>query len=121
MTPERQHLRPDLDTGVLDRFRADAGDELLHLLIDTFVSDTTGKLHRLVALAASNRPGEEAIRLAHSLKSAGAMAGAEALSHAAASLEARLVNKEQLSAIEAAQLEQLFHAYRTALRERGLI
>jgi CheY-like chemotaxis protein len=110
-----------LDRGVIDRFRADSGEEMLRFLIDTFVTDATEKLQKLTALAASGRRSEEALRLAHSLKSAGAMAGAAALSACAAKLEAKLSDEAYMSAADAAELEALFAAYRAALAEQGLL
>jgi hypothetical protein len=49
------------------------------------------------------------------------MAGASALSRAAAKLEAKLADKEQVNAADMSELEQLFEAYRDALKEQGLL
>jgi PAS domain S-box-containing protein len=110
-----------LDRGVIDRFREDSGEEMLRFLIDTFVTEATEKLQKLTVLAASGRRSEEALRLAHSLKSAGAMAGAAALSACAAKLEAKLSDEAHMSATDAAELKALFAAYRAALAEQGLL
>jgi hypothetical protein len=110
-----------LDRDVIDRFREDSGEEMLRFLIDTFVTDASEKLQKLAAIAASGRKAEEALRLAHSLKSAGAMAGAAALSACAAKLEAKLSDEAYMSAADAAELESLFGAYRVALQEHGLL
>ncbi|NOT42050.1 MAG: PAS domain-containing protein [Alphaproteobacteria bacterium] len=109
------------DAGVIESFRADSGEEMLQLLIETFVSDAADKLARLASLANAGRSSEEAVRLAHSLKSAGAMAGASALSRSAAALEAKLSDQEQFDTTDAGELGRLFDAYRVALKERGLI
>jgi CheY-like chemotaxis protein len=110
-----------LDRDVIGRFREDSGDEMLRFLIDTFVQDAAEKLQRLTAIAASGRRSKDALRLAHSLKSAGAMAGASALAAAAARLEAKLSDEEQVSVADAAELEALLVGYRAALREHGLL
>ena len=109
------------DHGVLERFRADSGEEMLRLLIDTFVPDAVEKLARLATLAKAGRTSDEAVRLVHSLKSAGAMAGASALSLSAAALEAKLTDEEKFNPVDAGELERLFTAYHAALKERGLI
>lgn len=110
-----------LDCNVIGRFREDSGEEMLRFLIDTFVVDAAEKLQRLTAIAASGRRSKDALRLAHSLKSAGAMAGAAALAASAARLEAKLSDEEQVSVADAAELEALFAAYRAALQEQGLL
>ncbi len=119
--PQPRRAEAALDMSVLERFRADSGEEMLTLLIETFVSDTTEKLQRLVSLGRDGKSSAEAVRLAHSLKSSGAMAGAEALSQAAAKLEAKLENTTPLAAADAAELQALFGAYRLALKEHGLL
>jgi PAS domain S-box-containing protein len=110
-----------LDGGAIDRFRADSGEEMLRLLIDTFLADAAEKLQKLSAIAASGRRSGDALRLAHSLKSAGAMAGAAAFSACAAKIEGKLSDVAQVSVGDTAELEALFEAYRGALRERGLL
>jgi len=63
----------------------------------------------------------EAVRISHSLKSAGAMAGAAALSDAAARAESRLAAATAVAPSDAQELERLFAAYKRALNDRGLI
>jgi PAS domain S-box-containing protein len=111
---------PPVDWQTLEAFRADAGEDIFRLLIDTFLSDTARKLQTLAAIASNGTPVEEAVRIAHSLKSAGAMAGAAALSRAAAETEAALTHTRQISNLDAANLSTLFAAYRSALEGRGL-
>jgi HPt (histidine-containing phosphotransfer) domain-containing protein len=82
--------QPAFDPGVIDAFRADSGEELLQLLIDTFLQDAAKKLNRLSELAGSADGVAEAIQLSHSLKSSGAMAGAMALAAFASEIEGRL-------------------------------
>ena len=109
------------DDGAIERFRSDSGEEMLQMLIETFVADASEKLQAIAQFAKDGRSDAEAVRLAHSLKSAGAMAGAAALSRFAAGLEARLSAKEALTETDANELSRLFDAYHHALRERGLI
>ena len=112
-----------VDEAALARFRDDAGEETLNLLIDTFLADAADKLRQLGELARDGRTGQStgqstgknAIRLAHSLKSAAAMAGARALSEASRVLEERLAGQETLTAGDAARLDGLFGAYQQAI------
>ena len=97
------------------------------MLIDTFLADAADKLRQLGELARDGRTGQStgqstgqitgknAIRLAHSLKSAAAMAGARALSEASRVLEERLAGQETLTAGDAARLDGLFGAYQQAI------
>jgi HPt (histidine-containing phosphotransfer) domain-containing protein len=107
-----------IDWNVLETFRTEAGDEMLHLLLDTFVQDTAQKLERLVALAGDASCRDEAIQLSHALKSSGAMAGAMALAEQARRVEARLDHRgASLDAKEAEQLQALFERYRDELAD----
>ena len=113
---------PALDWRAIERFRADSGEEMLQLLVDTFVEDAQEKLTRLAALAHLRTTGTEAVVIAHSLKSAGAMAGAAALSRIAARIEKELAqDATALDANDAAVLADAFAKYRTALATRGLV
>jgi len=118
---EQAEQAPDVDWRTLDDFRADAGEELFRLLIDTFLTDSAEKLQTLAAIARAGTPVDEAARIAHSLKSAGAMAGAAALSRAAAQIEATVSRTGAISATDSAGLIALFAAYRQTLATRGLI
>ncbi len=109
-----------VDWDVIERFRVDSGDEMLQLLIETFVADAVPKLDLLAQVARDGRADAEAVRIAHSLKSAGAMAGATALSRFAAMLEGKLASKAAMSEAEAAEIKALFTGYHAALKERGL-
>jgi two-component system, sensor histidine kinase len=82
--------QPAFDPGIIEAFRADSGEELLQLLIDTFLQDAAKKLNRLSELAGSADGVAEAIQLSHALKSSGAMAGAMALAAFASEIEGRL-------------------------------
>jgi HPt (histidine-containing phosphotransfer) domain-containing protein len=112
-----------VDEAALARFRDDAGEETLNLLIDTFLADAADKLRQLGELSRDGRRGQSsgqgtgknALRLAHSLKSAAAMAGARALSEASRVLEERLASQETLTADDAARLDGLFDAYQQAI------
>ncbi len=121
----RPEARPGLDLSVIESFRADSGEEMLQMLIDTFLSDATSKLERLAVIArepASKALTDEAIRIAHSLKSAGAMAGASALSASARELEARLVSgSANLKDADATVLHAGYSAYQGGLRDAGLV
>ena len=110
-----------VDLGVLERFREENGDELLKLLIDTYLAEAAERLNRLGALLAQGQSGEEAARIAHSLKSSSAMAGATALSRRAAELEVLLRSQDGAARpIDPDELHQLFAAYRAALKAKGL-
>jgi CheY-like chemotaxis protein len=119
--PDQASDAPDVDWQTLDTFRTDAGEELFRLLIDTFLGDTAEKLQALATIARQGAPIAEAARITHSLKSAGAMAGALALSRAAAQTEAQLTHTSTISAADAEKLATLFAIYQTGLRDRGLI
>jgi PAS domain S-box-containing protein len=111
-----------LDLDVIDKFRADSGEEMLSMLLDTFASDAAEKLDRLAALARAGVADKEALRLAHSLKSAGAMAGAAALSEAAARLEKALSLDGAVAHVPDVQtLRAKFEGYRKELAARGLV
>lgn len=106
---------PSLDEETLSRFRDDAGEETLQLLIDTFLADASDKLRQLGEMAREGRSGAVAIRLAHSLKSAAAMAGARGLSEASRVLEERLASDGALTAEDTSRLAGLFGAYQLAI------
>ncbi len=110
-----------LDLDVIERFRADSGDEMLRLLIDTFLEDAVTKLEALSKIAGDRAATAEAVRIAHSLKSSGAMAGAAALSRSASDLETRLNVQGPLHESDAMELRELFAAYRGELEDCGLV
>jgi hypothetical protein len=112
---------PAVDWNVIEAFRADSGEEMLHLLIDTYLADTAAKLDQLAKLAGDKTATEEALRLAHSLKSASAMAGAAALSQLAAHVENTLAQGiAEMSESDAREMKSHFASYRAALAGRGL-
>ncbi|MFN9544661.1 MAG: ATP-binding protein, partial [Alphaproteobacteria bacterium] len=105
-----------LDEETIARFRDDAGEETLQLLIDTFLADAADKLKTLGELAREGRTDKDTIRIAHSLKSAAAMAGARALSEASKRLEQRLDGgAAALTPEDAERLSGLFAAYQQAI------
>jgi signal transduction histidine kinase/DNA-binding NarL/FixJ family response regulator len=113
------HEAPAIDWTVIERFRADSGDEMLQLLFDTYLTDTAVKLDRLFALAGSENAAAESVRLAHALKSASAMAGASALAQLAAHVEAALtLAPGAIDADDARRMKAHFDAYRTAVTAR---
>jgi hypothetical protein len=110
-----------VDWSVIERFRTDSGEEMLRLLVDTFLSDTAAKLTQLAALAGRRDAAVEAARLAHSLKSASAMAGAAALSTIAADVEKKLGDDGAFDFTdEAARMNAHLADYRAELVGRGL-
>ncbi len=112
---------PDIDWKIIEAFRADSGEEMLRLLIDTYLADTAAKLDRLAKLVGGKDVSDEAIRLAHSLKSASAMAGAAALSQLAARVEKALAQDAAAVGVDdAAGMKTHFANYRAALVGRGL-
>jgi signal transduction histidine kinase/DNA-binding response OmpR family regulator len=108
-----------LDLAVLKRFRETAGDDMLRMLIDTFLTDAAEKLDRLAALAGNSSSSKEAARLAHSLKSASAMAGAAALSAIAARVEGEVENRP-VTKETADEMRTLFETYRAELAKSGI-
>jgi CheY-like chemotaxis protein len=115
-----QHA-PLLDDAVIGAFRADSGEEMLRVLLDTYLADTASKLKQLSDIAREGKVNREALRIAHSLKSASAMAGAVALAHRAAVLEAKLNAAANITEADARAMQELFDGYREALKDRGLI
>ncbi len=110
------------DLAHLDEFRRDNGDEAFQLLLDTYIPDASARLVRLRELLAGGKADEEAVRIAHSLKSSSAMAGAPALSQLAAKLEAALKQNDKRPSVgDAEALAKSFESYRHALAERGLV
>ncbi|MBP6013826.1 MAG: response regulator [Alphaproteobacteria bacterium] len=120
--PEEPRIEgPALDWTTIERFRADSGEETLSVLIDTYLADAAEKLVRLGQIAGDATTAAEALRLAHSLKSSSAMAGASALSFMAAQVERDLAQRQgAISASEASDLQSRFENYRQALVARGL-
>ena len=115
MAAERgTHFDPD----VIEAFRADSGEELLQLLIDTFLQDCAAKLARMAELAGQGEASDEAVQLAHALKSSAGMAGAMALSVQATELEGRLLsNGAGLSHDDARKLRSAFEGYERQLAD----
>jgi HPt (histidine-containing phosphotransfer) domain-containing protein len=91
------------------------------MLIDTYL-DTASRSLTALRQAISLPDGAEAIkRIAHSLKSSSAMAGAPGLARLAAEMEARAASRQQVAATEVEALQQWFEDYRAALAEKGLL
>jgi CheY-like chemotaxis protein/HPt (histidine-containing phosphotransfer) domain-containing protein len=111
--------RVEVDWEAIERFRSDSGDEMVHLLIDTYVSETAAKLRRLSALVRSGAAGGEAYRLAHTIKSSSALAGAAALSQCCARIEAKLAIGADAETQDIDALDGMFSRYREELRSRG--
>ncbi len=110
-----------LDWSTIQRFQADAGDEMLRLLIDTYLADTADKLDKLAKLAGNTNSHAEAIRIAHSLKSASAMVGAVSLSKLAARLEKTLTEGDAITSGEDAREMKLeFVNFKAALATKAL-
>jgi signal transduction histidine kinase/CheY-like chemotaxis protein len=113
---------PAIDWNIIEDFRADSGEEMLRLLIDTFLADAAAKLDQLAELAKDKSARAEVIRLAHSLKSASAMAGAAALSKIAARVEKALAkDAAQICESDAREMKYHFANYRAALVARRLV
>jgi PAS domain S-box-containing protein len=111
----------DVDWDVIEEFRESAGEDMLRMLIDTYLEDTSSKLARFSAMLLENGTTEETVRIAHSLKSASAMAGAAFLSDAARQLEAEIAGSGTMpTPDDAARLSGLFEAYKAGLLERGI-
>jgi len=109
-----------LDWDAIERFRSDSGEEMLRLLIDTYLAETAAKLARLSMLVRSGTVGGEAQRLAHTLKSTSALAGAAAISQCCARIEVQLAAEAGVADEDVSALEGLFERYRDGLKVRGL-
>ncbi|MDZ4867856.1 MAG: PAS domain-containing protein [Alphaproteobacteria bacterium] len=109
-----------LDWDAIERFRSDSGEELLRILIDTYLAETAAKLTRLSTLVRSGAAGGEAQRLAHTLKSTSALAGAAAISQCCARIEAQLAAATGVADEDVSALDGLFERYREGLKVRGL-
>jgi hypothetical protein len=118
---ETQPAPADMDWTTLEAFRAASGDDMLKLLIDTYVETTAAQLKTLADAIRRSDGAAEAIRLTHSLKSASAMAGAPTLSKRAAALEARAVGGQPIAESDVGEMMRMFAAYRSALAARGLL
>ena len=115
-------LRTPIDMEAIERFRDDSDEQTMRLLFDTYLGETATKLDRLTNLLRAGCAGEEAVRIAHSLKSASAMAGAPAVAQFAAQLEKMLRHDAAaVGADEAEEIKSHFAAYRAALRAKGLV
>ena len=110
-----------IDWRVIEAFRADSGEELLRLLIDTYLETASDNLAALATAAQSGSNSEEILRFAHSLKSSSAMAGAVALSSQAALLETRAAHRETVTTEDVQEMRRMFDAYRDALAQNNLI
>lgn len=106
---------------VIDAFLADSGEELLRLLIDTYLSTTADHLAVLARAAQSGAGVDEVQRISHSLKSGSAMAGAAELSRLAGLLERRAANREAIGLSDIDAMKRTFEVYRRELAARGLV
>ncbi len=118
--PAGQGNEAVIDWQVIERFRAESGEEMLKFLLDTFVENARGQLARFAAIAHASEHRTEALRIAHSLKSASAMVGAGALSGLAGSAEAALSDGADAAAIDAGEMGRQFEAFRAELAKMGL-
>jgi signal transduction histidine kinase/DNA-binding response OmpR family regulator len=110
-----------IDLKRLEIFRKENGEEMLRLLIDVFVQESIERLRRLETLLAEGQTGHESVRLAHTLKSSGAMAGAAAFSAAARELEQKLcTNANDAGVADVGALRNTFDEYRRALAANGM-
>jgi signal transduction histidine kinase/DNA-binding response OmpR family regulator len=109
-----------VDWNSIEAIREDSGEAMLRRLLDTFLTDAAEKLKSIAAAAASGLSNTETIRFAHSLKGAGAMAGAAQLAACAAALETSLREGVPVSKAQAAELLSHYEAYCEGLRARGL-
>lgn len=111
---------PTIDWNIIESFRTDSGDEVLRLLIDTYLADAAQMLDQL-ALVSEKTVTPEVVRLAHSLKSASATVGAVALSNLAAHIETALISGSTVDMTQdTVRLKALFATYRARLVARGL-
>ena len=109
-----------IDWRVIERFKADSGEEMLRLLVDTFLSSSAEQLARFAQIAHLPAHRQEAARIAHSLKSASAMIGAEVLSARARAAEEALVTPGEAAFTGADALVVQFDTVKAALIAKGL-
>lgn len=112
---------PFIDWDGLKSFREDSGEDMLRILIDTFLSDAAKKLDRLTKVVHDKSMRKEAIQLAHSLKGTSAMACAPALSTIAARVELALVNDADAPPGDVDTMATHLDGYRKALTDAGLV
>jgi signal transduction histidine kinase/DNA-binding response OmpR family regulator len=118
--PDAESAAHAVDWSAIEAIREDSGEPLLRKLLDTFVADAALKLKAIAEAAASGHSNSETIRLAHTIKGSGAMAGAAQLSAAAAALEDSLRHGVPASKTQAAELVRHYEAYCKELRARGI-
>lgn len=109
-----------IDWDMIEAFRADAGDETLCAVLETFIADTEAKLTELTELARTGENGALAKRIAHSLKSASANAGATAFSVIARRMEDDIAAGAFAEPALVAEMNRLFLEYRRGLARKGL-
>lgn len=111
---------PAVDWASIEAIREDSGEAMLRKLLDTFLSDAAVKLKSIAEAAATGMSNSETIRLAHSIKGAGAMTGAAQLAACAAALESSMRDGVPVSKTQAAELVSHYEAYCEELKTRGL-
>ncbi|MBP6012801.1 MAG: response regulator [Alphaproteobacteria bacterium] len=109
-----------IDWPVIERFRADSGEETLQFLLDTFVTTAREQLTRFAAIARDPEHRAEALRIAHSLKSASAMVGAGSLAGLATGAEAALSNSADGVTVDPGEMCLQFEAFCAELAKKGL-
>jgi CheY-like chemotaxis protein/HPt (histidine-containing phosphotransfer) domain-containing protein len=110
-----------IDWNIIEAFRTDAGDEMLQMLIDTYLAETASKLEQFAGLARDASATAEVVCLAHALKSASATAGATALAQLAARIERETAQSATpVTECDARELHSHFANYRAALVSRRL-
>ncbi len=109
-----------IDWDMIEAFRADAGNETLCVVLGTFIADTEAKLTELTELARTGENGALAKRIAHSLKSASANAGATAFSAIARRMEDDIAAGAFAEPALVAEMNRLFLEYRRGLARKGL-
>ena len=109
-----------IEWATVERFKADSGEETLRFLIDTFLSTTAEQLTRFAEIAQVPERRKEAARIAHSLKSASAMVGAQTMSILARAAEEQLDGAGDTATVDVQELTQAFDAVKAALVAKGL-
>jgi HPt (histidine-containing phosphotransfer) domain-containing protein len=112
---------PAVNWEMIDACKKDGGEELVRILIETYLSDAPSKLAELEQLASTGTDRQTALRLVHTLKSASATVGAAALSVFAAAMEREIASTDKTAAVaDVAELQALYDDYRKIIVEHGL-
>jgi signal transduction histidine kinase/DNA-binding response OmpR family regulator len=117
-TPDPLPALVALDWTVLEKFRADLGDECTRALIDSFLTTTATMLSQLERIAAASGDRHELTHIAHAIKGSSASMGAAALTEVVAKMERCLRNGGTVDGDTIADARNHFEGYKSELAQR---